>query len=225
MKILAKYFLSVVSVILFCSVISLAFISLEGNNEYVSKFLEEGDSIKVRASHAAVGTITSSLKRVSYDGKTLELLDTNGRVTISNVKPSSVLSQTVLLANNVYGTSTLKSDTLTIDITSEYDKLYVFKISKDQPVLDVFPKNVKVKIVSKTLDSDPAQFYWSSSMQRISVTALPFKTKQEEIYKAVHARNTLATFSYFEISDGFKKVSYENKDVVILGGNSVTVSE
>ncbi len=195
------------------------------NCTHIDKFLNDGDTISFGQSPLQqLRTSTSSIKIGSYDGKRLEILDTSGRLIVSNIKPSSVLNSSDFLAVNVTGKAVKENDTLSLNLSSDYDFIYVFRHDTEKPIVEVFGPKCNVRVISKTLNKQPAQIHWSSfssGTYSFRIDAIPDNVKIEEISKPIHPEKTVATFDFFEITDGSKMVRYDNTDVVMLGGTSL----
>ncbi len=161
----------------------------------------------------------ASLSMGGYDGTKLKLVNNEGVITFKDVAGARGKHQSELDILYCFGEFTSSGDTLIGNVTSEFNKLFLFDISKNFKV-DSFTNSVTIKIVSNATGNKAAQTLLTTEKSQCSIVALPYLIEYEEVFKARHSKETLAFFTYFEIIDE-NGVShfYNPSDYLLVGGN------
>lgn len=216
----AKYAL----LLLIATLFQFSFIANNSCNVFEKHELNLGE---IKAFNDSIkGTIFQfSLRRGAYDLSRYKLEGNNdGSLKLFNLHGASGNHQNELEIKYCSGNIKRDADTITIQVKSHFNKLYIFSIEK-KGIVDSLSNNVQIKLVAKTLKNEYCPSL-VSTYNGLSLVALPSNIKEKEIYKPFHSDKTIGVFSYFAIYDEHGNVkNYPPNDYVIIGGNALSVGE
>ena len=170
-----------------------------------------------------------SARRGSYDQSRYSIMfDTFGNITVSSINGCQGNHQNELELMNCYGSITRAvNDTVSIQATTTFRKLYLFNIQKNT-LIDSFSDNVNIEIFSKTLTGEYCPVIVTgengSSYLSTGITALPKNLEYKELYKPIHEDESIGIFTSFRLSDSKGQTKQcESNDYVLIGGNSLHI--
>jgi hypothetical protein len=166
-----------------------------------------------------IGVIKTVSSRGAYDGSSYRWSSNDGVMAIAYVSPANGLHQSELEISHGIGKVLRKGDTSIIISKSIYKKFYIFNVA-DSYVIDSFSKDIKATIVTRSLDKSESFLLISNFNSGLRTIALPKGIKSKQIWKAEHAKETVAEFTYLSISDSAgKQVKYPAGDYVLVGAD------
>ncbi|MFT5723385.1 MAG: hypothetical protein ACI9JN_000495 [Bacteroidia bacterium] len=192
---------------------------------YVSKNLEEGDSLSFGQEYINESNISGSTRSHGYDGKRYNIDHENGVFVISKLHQSNIQSQNQVAASYVKGVMRYENDTLVIQLKSQFKYLYVSTLDSMKP-LDVYQGECTIKAVSKDLSGEFGSVYLSGMDMYEwgwSIYSLPIKVKKDELFKAEHPINTIAKFDLFQIENKGVTTTYNRTDLLLIGADELTM--
>ena len=161
----------------------------------------------------------ASLRIGGYDGTKLNLSNDKGVITFKDVSEPRGKHQSELDILYCFGEFISSGDTVIGNITSQFEKLFLFDITKNFKV-DSFDNSVTIKILSNANGNKAARTLITCEKNQSSIAALPYLVDYDQLFKARHPKETLAFFTYFEVIDkGGHSTFYDANDYLLVGGN------
>lgn len=203
---------------------ALVLLSMQSFSPYLkSQYFELKEGEKVSFNHLSEVNhkyFSSVSKRASYDGSKYEIeLDSSSNLIIKKIQSCPDINQSELEILYSQGSINRINDTLNIEIKTAKSKWYLIPIKK-QVEIDSFSSKVYIKILSKDLNDNICRNL-VSDYRLIKIIALPAGNPIKEVYKPLHKKNTVGSFSYFKIEDSNgKSKTYTKGDYFMIGANS-----
>lgn len=232
------------SILSFLIVLLCSFAVLD--KELKKNLLQVGESISFSFNSKESKHVLLSMKQGAYDGSGFHLdIDSNINIHVSHITQSTGPKQDEFTVVGCTGALTRYASHVSFRFEKNRKQYFLIDLNNAK-LMDTFDSIIEVKLISSDLKGNPAAYYCSGKASytsyskssnpngdeakrdikpaSIHLMSVPENIKRDDLFKEVHAANTLAQFSTIEIiTSNNRIVRLPSGSYILCEGNTFEI--